>query len=71
MFYTVDNFMQSKTTDCNKCQHFSVCKYTSDRTRLESEMAKIEKTPLSPLRLYIYCRDYKELPKKPINFEYR
>lgn len=71
MFYTVDNYLQPKMSDCNKCQHSSVCKYISDRTRLESEMSKIEKTPLSPIRLYTHCKDYKELSKKPITFEYK
>lgn len=54
--------------DCKTCENRSICKWTSEKVRIDKELANIEKNPLSPITLSSDCKNYKKEGQKQDGF---
>lgn len=61
--YIKDNYL-SLSGNCKDCENSSICKWVSEKARVDKELSSIERTPLSPIIINSTCKNYKKENQK-------
>ena len=52
------NYTTRVDCKCRACKHKDICKWKSEKERIDKDLSSIEITPLAPISLSANCKNY-------------